>query len=150
MVTVSFWVTALYSKMTSRSPHFEIGSKSLCGTCRLVPSCSCYKQRGKVKTGNDSDLLHNDRLLPLGAFLAPKLPDCQHMTFCVRKVCLLSSLQQTVNSWWSQCLVTGKLLRMIFKWIKEALMSFKVQKLVLPHEKYNCPLWLKPTKTWCH
>lgn len=46
MVTVSFWAIALYSKMISRWPHFEMGSKSLGGTCRLVPSCSCYKQRG--------------------------------------------------------------------------------------------------------
>ena len=32
MVTVSFWLAALYSKMTSRSPHFEMGSGTPGGT----------------------------------------------------------------------------------------------------------------------
>lgn len=44
-VTVSFWLAALYSKMTSRSPHFEMGSGTPDGAWKLVPSCSCCRQR---------------------------------------------------------------------------------------------------------
>lgn len=88
MVTVSFWLAALYSKITSRSPHFEMGSGTPDGSWKSAPSCSCCRQRKRlgmemiIPTAfrwDDAPLLLQN----------PALFNCEFRSLYIRKVYLL-------------------------------------------------------------